>query len=36
MNLDVAIRATGILRILVVGWTSRFVRADTMVNAVAR
>jgi hypothetical protein len=36
MNLYVAIRATGILRILVVGWTSRLVGADAMVNTVAR
>ena len=36
MNLDVAIRATGILRILVVRWTSRLVGAHAVVNAVAR
>ncbi len=31
-----AIRATGILRILVVRWTSRLVGAHAVVNAVAR
>ena len=36
MNLYVTIRATGVLRILVVRWTSGFVGADSMINAVAR
>jgi len=36
MNLDVTVSATGVLRILVVRWTSRLVRAHTMVHAVAR
>jgi hypothetical protein len=36
VNLDMAIRATGILRILVVRWTSRLVGAHAVVNAVAR
>ena len=36
MNLYVTISATGVLRILVVRWTSRLVRAHTMVHAVAR
>ena len=36
MNLDVTISATGVLRILVVRWTSRLVRADAVVYAVTR
>ena len=36
MNLYVAISATGVLRILVVCWTSGFVGADSMVHTVAR
>jgi hypothetical protein len=36
VNLDMAIRATGILRILVVRWTSRLIGAHAVVNAVTR
>ena len=35
MDLYVAIRATRVLRVLIVRWTSRLVRADSMVDAVA-
>ena len=36
MNLDVTISASGVLRILVVRWTSRLVGAHTVIDAVAR
>ena len=36
MNLHVTIRATGVLRVLVVCWTSGFVGADAVVHTVAR
>ena len=36
VNLDVAIRATRILRILIVRWTGRLVRTHTMIDAVTR
>ena len=36
MNLYVTIGATGVLRILVVRWTSRLLGADSVLDAVAR
>jgi len=36
VNLDVAVGATRILRVLVVRWTSGFVGADAVVHTVAR
>ena len=36
MNLDVTIRATRILRVLVMRWTTWFVGSDTMIDTVAR
>ena len=36
MNLHVTIRATGVLRILIVRWTDRLVGSDPMVHTVAR
>lgn len=36
MNLYVTGSTTRVLRILVVRWTSRLIRSDTMVHAVAR
>jgi hypothetical protein len=36
VNLYVTISATGVLRILVVRWTTRLVCADAMVHAVTR
>ena len=36
MNLDVTSRATRVLRILIVSWTSRLVCSNTMVHAVTR
>lgn len=36
VNLDVTIRATGILRILIMRWTSGLIGAYAVVNAVAR
>ena len=36
MNLYVTRSATRVLRILVVRWTSRLIRSDTMVHAVTR
>ena len=35
MNLDVTISASRVLRILVVRWTSRFVGAHTVIDAMA-